>query len=124
MTATQTQRKIQKRMRWRFPWMSALATDCPRDCGAHFAQRLSKTAASILPGAVLLFLPKCPLCLAVWLTAVTGVGFSVAGAAWTSAIVVVLWIAAVGLVAMPIRRRRSLGHAQSSTSVDPEKIAA
>ncbi len=72
-------------------------------------RRLFKGAASILPGAALVFLPKCPLCLAAWLTAVTGVGFSAAGAAWASGIAVLFWLAAVTLATAPIIRRRALG---------------
>jgi hypothetical protein len=73
----------------------------------RLARRLSRAAASILPGAVLLLLPKCPLCLAVWLTVVTGVGFSAAGAAWVGGMLAVFWIAAVALAAGPIVRRRA-----------------
>ncbi len=36
---------------------------------------MSRVTASILPAAVLAFLPKCPLCLAAWLTVATGVSF-------------------------------------------------
>jgi hypothetical protein len=80
-----------------------------RAASRHPARRLFKGAASILPGAVLAFLPKCPLCLAAWLTAMTGVGFSAAGAAWLTGIAVMFWAAAVTLVAAPIIRRRALG---------------
>lgn len=60
-------------------------------------RRFSSAAASILPGALLILLPKCPLCLAAWLTAVTGLGFSAAGAAWARGIAVVFAVAAVAL---------------------------
>jgi hypothetical protein len=75
----------------------------------RLARRLSTAAASILPGALLVLLPKCPLCLAVWLTVVTGASFSAAGAAWASGILVVFWVAAVALAAVPIIRRRAVG---------------
>lgn len=42
--------------------------------------RISAVTASLLPAAALVLLPKCPLCLAAWLTVMTGVGFSAAGA--------------------------------------------
>ena len=77
----------------------------------RLARRLSAAAASILPGALLVLLPKCPLCLAAWLTVVTGVGFSAAGAAWASGILVMFWVAAVALAAVPIIRRRAVGRA-------------
>lgn len=73
--------------------------------GRRTARRFLGAAASTLPGALLVFLPKCPLCLAVWLTAVTGVGFSAADASWARWILVPLWIAALGLVAASKVRR-------------------
>src|SRR5450432_2222590 len=77
----------------------------------RFARWLSRAAASILPGAVLVLLPKCPLCLAAWLTVVTGAGFSADGAAWVHGIVVMFSVVAVALVAGPIVWRRSTGAA-------------
>jgi len=73
----------------------------------RLARRISRAAASVLPGTALVLLPKCPLCLAAWLTAATGIGFSAAGAKWASATLVVFWIAALLLVAIPIVRRFS-----------------
>jgi hypothetical protein len=76
----------------------------------RLAQRLS--AASILPGAVLVLLPKCPLCLAAWLTVATGVGFSAAGVARVrAAMLVVFWLAALVFAAEQIVRRRTCGRA-------------
>ena len=62
------------------------------------ARRLSRAAATVLPSALLAILPKCPLCLAAWLTAVTGVGFTSGGAAWVRAMLVVFAVTAVVLV--------------------------
>ena len=39
----------------------------------RLVRRLSGAATSLLPGAVLVLLPKCPLCLAAWIAACTGV---------------------------------------------------
>jgi hypothetical protein len=70
--------------------------------------RPSGAAASILPGTLLLFLPKCPLCLAAWLTVVTGIGISPAAAAWVRELIVVFSVAAVALAAAQIVRRTHL----------------
>lgn len=78
---------------------------------SRLARRLSGAAASMLPGAVLVVLPKCPLCLAAWLSIVTGVGFSAVGAAWVRGMLVVFWVAVVALVAAPIVRRHAFGRA-------------
>jgi len=61
----------------------------------RLARRFSRVTASILPGALLVLLPKCPLCLAAWLTVATGIGFSAAGAAWVCGVLVALWVAGV-----------------------------
>lgn len=74
----------------------------------RLARRFSKAAASILPGAALVLLPKCPLCLAAWLTVVTGIGFSAAAAAWMRGMLAVFWVAAVALASVPIVRRIGL----------------
>ena len=63
-----------------------------------------QAAASILPGAALVLLPKCPLCLAAWLTAATGIGFSAAGATWARGMLMLFAVAAVVLAITPIVR--------------------
>ena len=69
----------------------------------YLAPRVSEATASILPAAFLMLLPKCPLCLAAWLTVATGVSFSAAGAAWLPSSIVLLWVGVLGVV---IWRRR------------------
>jgi hypothetical protein len=71
----------------------------------------------MLPGAALVFLPKCPLCLAAWLTVVTGLGFSAGGAAWVRGMLVVFWVAVVALVSAPIVRRHAFGRVPDSSKM-------
>ncbi len=71
----------------------------------RLARRLSTAAASMLPAAVLVLLPKCPLCLAAWLTLTTGAGTSAAGVVWVREMLAVFCVAAVALAAVPILRR-------------------
>jgi hypothetical protein len=77
------------------------------DAGAAW-RRVSAAAGSILPAAALVLLPKCPMCLAVWLTAATGVGISATAAAWARGLLVVVWILAVAVGATLIVRIRVL----------------
>ena len=74
----------------------------------RLARRSAGAAASILPGAMLVLLPKCPLCLAAWLTVVTGVGVSATAAAHVRGLIVVVWVVAAALAAVQIIRRRAL----------------
>ncbi len=82
----------------------------------RFARRLSSAAPSWVPGVMLVFLPKCPLCIAAWLTAVTGIGCSAAAAASLREILVIFCLAAIALVAGRIIWRRAwAGQARSET---------
>ena len=71
----------------------------------RLARRFSSAAARILPGAVLLLLPKCPLCLAAWLTVTTGVGVSAAAGDWLDGLIRIVCTAAIALIAAQIFRR-------------------
>jgi hypothetical protein len=57
-------------------------------------------AASMLPGAALVLLPKCPLCLAAWL------GVSAMSAAYLRPGIAVLWVAAMAMAFVAIRKAR------------------
>jgi hypothetical protein len=67
------------------------------------ARRASEATVSILPAGLLMLLPKCPLCLAAWLTVATGIRFSASGAAWLCWSILLLWAGALGV--MLLRRR-------------------
>jgi len=73
----------------------------------RLARRLSGAAASLLPGALLVLLPKCPLCLAAWLTMVTGIGIPAAAAAHARALIVVFWVAVAAATAMHYAAKNS-----------------
>ena len=62
-------------------------------CCKSGAARRTGFAASILPGAALALLPKCPLCLAAWLGLVTGVGVSAAASVYLREGIIVLCVA-------------------------------
>ncbi|HWD98529.1 MAG TPA: hypothetical protein VG345_05820 [Bryobacteraceae bacterium] len=77
----------------------------------RLARRLSGAAASVLPGAALVLLPKCPLCLAAWLTAVMGgTAVSATFAEQFRWMIVVFWITAVALAAAQIIYSRAAGN--------------
>jgi hypothetical protein len=44
-------------------------------------RRLGSFAGSILPGAVLVLIPKCPFCIIAYVTLISGVGLSIPAAA-------------------------------------------
>jgi len=68
-------------------------------------RKVCAAAASVLPGAGLLLIPKCPLCLAAWLTVFTGVGISVALAAYLKGLLVIVCVTALPLPAALLLRR-------------------
>ncbi len=76
----------------------------------RLARRRAAAAASLLPGAALVLLPKCPLCIAAWLTVVTGFGVPVAAASHVRGLIVVCWVATAALVVAQIIRRRAGEH--------------
>lgn len=54
-----------------------------RNCCAsdRTRQRLESLTASILPGAMLVLIPKCPVCIIAYVTLISGVGLSIPAAA-------------------------------------------
>ena len=75
-----------------------------------------RVAASILPGALLILLPKCPLCLAAWLTVVTGIGVSAGAVAQVRGLILAFWAAAVTFGVAQFLRRRARGSLRLWTS--------
>lgn len=57
-----------------------------------FSERLREFAGWVLPGATLILLPKCPLCLAGYIALGTGIGLSVSGATYLRLLLIVLCV--------------------------------
>jgi membrane protein implicated in regulation of membrane protease activity len=51
--------------------------------------------ASVVPAALLVLLPKCPLCFVAWLTVTTGVSLPAVSASWLRGGILLLWVALV-----------------------------
>ncbi len=76
----------------------------------RLARKVSGAAASIVPGVVLVLLPKCPLCLAAWLTVATGIGVSVAAAARVRTLTEFLCVVILTFTSVQFLRRRASRH--------------
>ena len=70
-----------------------------------------RLAGVLLPGFVIVLMPKCPVCLAAYFTLLSGYGLSVASAGWVRSTLMVLCATTMAMtvfssVVRAIRRRR------------------
>jgi hypothetical protein len=63
----------------------------------------------VTPTAVLVLMPKCPMCLAAYVTAVTGASMSVASAGWVRTGLIAASVTAWVWLALGVVRRRWRG---------------
>src|SRR6266566_6336457 len=73
------------------------------------ARRSGEIAGWIVPGAILVLLPKCPMCLAAYLMVATGISISVAAAVSLRAFLVVLCVSSLVLLGRRYIRNLRVG---------------
>lgn len=66
----------------------------------RFFEHFREFAGWLLPGATLVLLPKCPLCLAGYIALGTGIGLSVPGATYLRLLLIVLCVITLFYVAI------------------------
>jgi len=74
------------------------------------ARRGAKAISWIIPGGLLLLMPKCPVCFAAYIALFTGIGISVPAASWIRISLIVVCVASLLLLAFrlvqKLHRRR------------------
>ena len=105
---------------------------CP-DCSSQPrtpAHRLARATGAVTPGIVLALMPKCPMCVAGYVAAATGVSISFTAAWYLRAAVIALCVAAMlGLLLTlaprrdrtPISRRRPDRIAHTHRGITPDE---
>jgi hypothetical protein len=71
------------------------------------SKRLLDGTRRIVPATLLALLPKCPMCLAAYIAAGTGIGISITAAAWLRTLLIAACLASLALI-MAARFRRAL----------------
>ena len=79
---------------------------CSNEPGSRIVgRRVWGLAQWLGPGAVLAFLPKCPLCIAAYVAAATGIGLSLPAAANLRMLLIVLCVGSLSYLAVKQLRR-------------------
>jgi hypothetical protein len=83
---------------------------CGRKAAAARRGFWKRASEGVLPGALLVLMPKCPMCIAAYIALATGVGVSVSTAAYLREGMLVLCLMALGYLALrcfPVKTKRA-----------------
>jgi len=76
------------------------ASCCGRKAAVPRRGFWKRASGGVLPGALLVLMPKCPMCVAAYIAFATGVGVSVSTAAYLREGMLVVCVAALGYLAV------------------------
>jgi hypothetical protein len=68
----------------------------------------------LFPTALLVLMPKCPLCVAAYVALFTGVGISVSTARWIQIVMLMICLTSLAYLAIKYYRRRSMARKLST----------
>jgi len=91
---------------------------CRGEPKSRLAPRFWEITGYVFPGIILAILPKCPLCLAAWIAAGTGIGLSAAAASHVRALAIILSLAPSLYAVGRLMKNRLSDRTQSVSRLD------
>ena len=76
------------------------AAECHRAAATSFIQRCRRIAGWIVPSAILILLPKCPMCIAAYIALATGAGISLSTATWVRLLAIFACVGSLSYLAI------------------------
>jgi hypothetical protein len=78
-------------------------------------RRMAGLAAAVLPAVLLALMPKCPMCVAAYVAAFTGIGLSLTAASYLRSAMILLCLVSLLVVTLSIGRRWAIARSKNRT---------